>query len=154
MTHPTRKTQLKPKGFLLHKGCGVFCLFAGQIWLCSYLSAGLQPVAAGTSPPPTPAPARGAAVSDIESQPVLWEAEGSTNPLLTCHTPAQPRGGPAALQVLRERFLTKPTTVTAQKREERNKHVYFYLFPFLSCRPEPQYLGTPRYFSLWVRIHF
>lgn len=35
-------------------------------------------------------PARGAAISDTESQPVLREAEGSANHLLTCHTLPSP----------------------------------------------------------------
>lgn len=73
-------------------------------------------------------PARGAAVSDTESQPVLREAEGSANASLTCHTPAQPRGGPAAPQVLREQLLTKLTAVTAHNREERNKTSIFLPF--------------------------
>lgn len=52
-------------------------------------------------------------------------------------------------------FCSHQLSNTCSHTQEESQNMHFlYLFPFLSCRPEPQYLGTPRYFSLWARIHF
>lgn len=63
----------------------------------------------------------------------------------------QPRGRPSGYCKCSEynSWLNQLHSECSKNRREK-QNVYFYLFPFLSCRPDPQYLGTPRYFSLWA----